>query len=93
MRGVGFLFLLGVCMPGSKPKGLAKISSRGRTTIPEKKREAANLREDDLIAFEVVNDHVVLRKVVPAEASYLRSLSEVLNEWICPEDDEAWRDL
>lgn len=73
--------------------GLARISSHGRTTIPKKIREAANLREGDLIAFKVVNDDVVLRKVVPAEAGYLRGLSEVLSEWTCPEDDEAWSDL
>ena len=80
-------------MPGSKQKGLAKITSRGRMTIPKKIREAANLREGDLIAFEVEADHVVFRKVVPAEDGYLKGLSEVLGEWACREDDEAWRDL
>ncbi len=80
-------------MPGSKQEGLAKITSRGQMTIPKKIREAGNLREGDLIAFEVVVDHVVVRKVVAAEDGYLKDLSEVLTEWVSPEDDEAWRDL
>ena len=80
-------------MPGSKEEGLAKITSCGQMTIPKKIREAANLRAGDLIAFEVVADHVVVRKVVAAEDGYLQDLSEVLREWVSPEDDEAWRDL
>ena len=72
---------------------LARITSRGQTTIPKKIREAANLRKGDLIAFEVEVDHVVVRKVVPAEDDYLKGLSEVLSEWVSAEDEEAWRGL
>lgn len=72
---------------------LAKITSRGQTTIPKKIREAANLREGDLITFEVESDHVVVRKVNPAEDDYLKGLSGVLSEWVSPEDEKAWRDL
>ena len=72
---------------------LAKITSRGQTTIPKKIREAANLREGDIIAFEVEADHVVVRKVISTEDDYLKGLSEVLGEWVSPEDEEAWRDL
>ncbi len=72
---------------------LAKITSRGQTTIPKKIRQAANLREGDLITFEVAADHVVVRKVIPAEDDYLKGLSEGLSEWVSPEDEEAWRDL
>ena len=80
-------------MPGSKQKGLVKITSRGQMTIPKEAREAANLRAGDWIAFEVVADHVVVRKVIPEEDGYLEGISEVLSEWVSPEDDEAWRDL
>ena len=72
---------------------LAKITSRGQTTIPKKIREAANLREGDMVAFEVEADHVVVRKVIVAEDDYLKGLSQVLSEWVSPEDEEAWRDL
>ncbi len=72
---------------------LARITSRGRTTIPKKIREAANLREGDMIAFKVEGDHVVVRKVIAGADAYWQGFSKVLNEWVSREDEEAWRDL
>ncbi|MDE2755992.1 MAG: AbrB/MazE/SpoVT family DNA-binding domain-containing protein [Acidobacteriota bacterium] len=72
---------------------LAKITARGQTTIPKNIREAANLVEGDVISFEMDGDHLVVRKVTPGQDEYLQGLSEVMSEWISPEDEEAWRDL
>ncbi|MDE2667047.1 MAG: AbrB/MazE/SpoVT family DNA-binding domain-containing protein [Acidobacteriota bacterium] len=72
---------------------LAKITARGQTTIPKNIREAANLVEGDVISFEMDGDRLVVRKVTPGQDEYLQGLSEVLSEWISPEDEEAWRDL
>lgn len=72
---------------------LAKITARGQTTIPKNIREAANLVEGDVISFEMDGDHLVVRKVTPGQDEYLQGLSQVLSEWISPEDEEAWRDL
>lgn len=72
---------------------LAKITARGQTTIPKNIREAANLVEGDVISFEMDGDRLVVRKVTPRQDEYLQGLSEVLSEWISPEDEEAWRDL
>ena len=52
-----------------------------------------NLGEGDVIAFEIKGNHLVVRKVIPGQDDYLQGLSEVLSEWISPEDEEAWRDL
>ena len=71
----------------------AKITSRGQTTIPKSIREAADLDEGDVITFEVEGDHLVVRKVTPGQDDYVLGLSRVLNEWVSPEDEEAWRDL
>ena len=71
----------------------AKITSRGQTTIPKSIREAANLGEGDVIAFEIEGDHLVVHKVMPGRDEYLRGLSQVMSEWVSPEDEEAWRDL
>ena len=71
----------------------AKITARGQTTIPKNIREAANLNEGDVIAFEIEGDHLVVHKVVPGQDDYLEGLSKVLSEWASPEDEEAWRDL
>ena len=72
---------------------LAKITARGQTTIPKSIREAANLGEGDVIAFEIEGDHPLVHKVTPVQNDYLQGLTEVLTEWISPEDEEAWRDL
>lgn len=71
----------------------AKITSRGQTTIPKSIREAVNLDEGDVVTFEVEGDHLVVRKVVPGQDDYVLGLSKVLNEWVSPEDEEAWREL
>ena len=71
----------------------SKITTRGLTTIPKRIREAANLHAGDVIAFEIEDDHLVVRKVTPGQDKYLKGLSKVLGEWSSPEDEEAWRDL
>ena len=72
---------------------LAKITARGQTTIPKRIREAANLGEGDVLSFEIKGDHLVVHKVTPGQSPYLRGLSEILSEWISPEDEEAWGEL
>ncbi len=72
---------------------LAKITARGQTTIPKRIREAANLSECDVIAFEIEGNHLLVHKVTPGQDDYLQGLSEVLGEWISAEDEEAWRHL
>ena len=71
----------------------AKITARGQTTIPKAIREAARLKEGDVIAFEVAGDYLVVRKVVTGGDDYLRAVQTTLGEWAAPEDEEAWRDL
>ena len=74
-------------------RGICQDSSQGQTTIPKSIREAADLDEGDVITFEVEGDHLVVRKVTPRQEDYLLGLSKVFNEWVSPEDEEAWRDL
>ena len=72
---------------------LAKITARGRTTIPKRIREAANLGEGDVLSFRIEGDHLVVHKVTSGRDAYLLGLSEILGEWISPEDEEAWGEL
>ena len=72
---------------------LAKITARGRTTIPKSIREAANLREGDIIAFEIEGDRVLAHKVIPGRGDYFQGLVEIFDEWTSAEDEEAWRDI
>ena len=72
---------------------LAKVGARGRTTIPKPIREAADLHEGDMIAFENEGSRLVLHKVVPTRDEYLHGLGGEMGEWLSSEDEEAWRDL
>ncbi|MCY3547107.1 MAG: AbrB/MazE/SpoVT family DNA-binding domain-containing protein [Gemmatimonadetes bacterium] len=71
----------------------SRITARGQTTIPKRIREAANLREGDVLAFDVRGDQLVVRRVTPGPDGYLHGLSNTMSEWIESEDEEAWRDL
>ena len=72
---------------------VARITSRGQTTIPKRVREAANLNAGDTLLFEVHSDCLVVRKMSPIDDAYLHGLSQTLDEWNSPQDQEAWRDL
>ncbi len=73
---------------------VAKISSKGQTTIPQEVRTALHVGAGDLIAWEV-DDHgvVTVRRVPESDREYLKSLESTLNEWSGSADDEAYRDL
>ncbi len=72
---------------------VSRITARGQTTIPKRIREQANLSEGDLLSFEVRDDHLRVHKISPDRDGYLHAVSEGLNEWSSPEDEDAWRDL
>lgn len=72
---------------------VSRITARGQTTIPKRIREQANLSEGDLLSFKVEGDHLVVHKITADRDGYLSGLSETLNEWTSPEDEDAWREL
>ena len=72
---------------------VARIGSRGRTTIPKPIREAAGLHQGDSIAFEIEGDRLLVHKVMPCRHEYLHGVDATMAEWLSPEDEEAWRNL
>ena len=73
--------------------GLAKIRPRGQTTISQRVRAAVNLNIGDTLAFEVQEDHLVVRKMPAAQNACLHGLAHTLDEWNSHQDEDAWRDL
>lgn len=69
------------------------ISSKGQVTIPKEIREALGIQAGDVIAYEVKNGAVLLRRVGPFDAEFHAALSRTLDEWSSREDEEAFRDL
>lgn len=73
---------------------VAKVTTKGQTTIPRQVREALQVKAGDLIAWEIGEDgRVEVRRVQPLDLDYLRAVQETLSEWNSPEDDESYRDI
>lgn len=72
---------------------ISRLSSKGQTTIPRAIREVLRLKAGDLVAYEVHDGVVTLRRAEPFDAAFHAALSATLEEWASPEDDEAFRDL
>jgi AbrB family looped-hinge helix DNA binding protein len=73
---------------------VAKITSKGQTTIPQEVRNAMRVAPGDLIAWDVAPDGTAtVRRVQPLDLEYLRALESTLSEWSSLEDEEAYRDL
>lgn len=72
----------------------ARVTSKGQATIPKRIREAAHIKEGDMLAFDLdSNNRIIVRRIEPTIDSELLELQETLSEWNSTEDSEAWRDL
>lgn len=72
---------------------VSKLTAKGQTTIPRAVRERLSLESGDLLTYEIDDDGVRLRKVVPMDVGYLRAVQATLSEWESPEDAAAYDDL
>jgi AbrB family looped-hinge helix DNA binding protein len=71
----------------------SKVSVKGQSTIPGEIRKFLGLKAGDTIGFEIIENRVVIRKLQPLDAAFLRLASESFADWSAPEADEAFRDL
>ena len=73
---------------------VAKITSKGQTTIPQDVRAALHVVPGDLIAWEVgIDGTATVRRVQPMDIEYLRAIEATLGEWAGAADEEAYREL
>jgi antitoxin PrlF len=72
---------------------LARITSKGQMTIPKRIRDAAGLKEGDVVSVDTEGDRVLLCKVAAKDDAYLQAVQGTLEEWTSPEDEDAWRSL
>jgi AbrB family looped-hinge helix DNA binding protein len=73
---------------------IAKITSKGQTTIPQEIRESMHVQAGDTLLWKVEADgsaHV--RRIQPLDLDYLSALQTTLPEWGSAADEEAYRDL
>ena len=73
---------------------LARVTAKGQATSPKRIREAAHIREGDMLAFDLdSNNRIIIRRIDSTIDIELLALQETLSEWNSPQDEEAWRDL
>lgn len=71
----------------------SRVSSKGQVTIPAEVREKLHLEAGDTVIYDVEDERAVLRRAEPFDIAYHAALSETLDEWASPDDEEAFRDL
>ena len=71
----------------------SKVTTKYQTTIPLEVREKLGIQQGDMVAFELENGVVRLRRVVPLDVEYAKALAGTLSEWASENDDEAYRGL
>lgn len=72
----------------------SKISSDGQTTIPVEVRQKLGIGAGDVLAYELDEGGVRLRKGRGAGDGWAASIAATLaEEWDSPEDDETFADL
>jgi len=73
---------------------IAKITSKGQTTIPVEIRESLNFNPGDLLEWEVNEDGSArVRRIQPLDLDYTRAVEGTLTELACAEDEEAYHGL
>lgn len=72
---------------------LAKVTSKGQTTLPKKIRQSLGIRQGDLVGFELQGDRAILRRVAGSDDAYLKAVEATLGEWLTDADEDAFRDL
>jgi len=71
----------------------SRLSSKGQVTIPVEVRERLHLEPGDTVVYEIDDERAVLRRAEPFDIAYHAALTDTLDEWASPDDEEAFRDL
>ncbi|MEX2536096.1 MAG: AbrB/MazE/SpoVT family DNA-binding domain-containing protein [Trueperaceae bacterium] len=68
----------------------SRLSSKAQTTIPRSVRTVLRLHEGDTLQYEIVDDHVILKK---GNATSLEDPFVAFDEWDSEADRRAYADL
>lgn len=69
---------------------VTKLTEKCQTTIPAQIRRLLGLKKGDLVAFEIENNRVTVRKATLIDVEYLKSLEATLEEWNSEHDENAF---
>ena len=72
---------------------ISKLTKKYQATVPEAVRNKLNLKAGDVIAFEIENEIIKIRKARPIDIEFSSALVPTLSEWDSQNDEEAYNDL
>ena len=72
---------------------LARVTSRGRITLPVTVRNALGVDRGDLVRFDVEGKRAVISHFFPDGDVFLKALEGTLGEWLSAADEKAYGDL
>jgi antitoxin PrlF len=71
----------------------SKLTKKYQATVPAVVRKKLKLKAGDVIAFEIENETIKLRKARPIDIEFSTALVSTLSEWESQNDEEAYNDL
>ena len=71
----------------------SRLSSKGQVTLPKEVRDQIGAKPGDTIQYAVKDGVVILKRVEPFDVAFHAAVSQTLDEWNTPQDEEAFRDL
>lgn len=71
----------------------ARLTKKYQATIPAAVRSALGLDAGELVAFDIEDGAVRLRKATPMDVEFAKAVEDTLGEWNSEADEEAYRDL
>ena len=71
----------------------SKLTKKYQATVPEVVRKKLKLNAGDVIAFEIEDEIIKLRKARPIDIEFSSALVPTLSEWESQNDEEAYNDL
>ncbi|MDB9822670.1 type II toxin-antitoxin system PrlF family antitoxin [Deltaproteobacteria bacterium] len=72
---------------------ISKLTKKYQATVPEVVRSKLDLKAGDVIAFEIDNEIIKIRKARPIDIEFSSALVPTLSEWESQNDEEAYNDL
>lgn len=72
---------------------ISRLTKKYQATVPEAVRKKLGLNAGDIIAFEIDDDGIRLRKAQPIDVEFNNALVPTLNEWASQNDEDAYHDL
>ena len=71
----------------------SKLTKKYQATVPKTVRKKLELKAGDVIAFDIDDDCIKLRKARPIDIEFSSALVPTLSEWESQNDEEAYSDL